>query len=703
MSVARRSTEDMGYYRFVSQAAYAAARQHWDMTQLEVEASWPLTTRRQAGHERLNDLLEYALERVPAYADVDRGLVAERGLAALPLLGKSDLRSSAEHMATGATPRRWNRTSGSTNVPLRTPLGSDHERNQIVRWLRHWRHFGVQEPSALLFLVPRAYRLRVFGGGQLRDLAGGHTVYQRHLGSSGDLPFDPDLVIANPHVLGQLYANGWALCPKVLVTSYEQRPTGLDGWWANRYGDVYGLSEVGDVAWQCVGDPVWQLHEDMVFCEVLAVGQSGATVVGELAVTDLTNRILPILRYRTGDIVEALVHDGRVGEFRSVLGRRIQVAHTPLAGVDVMSVLLPALLDTGERARVGATATRVVVYAEVGSEARARLRARLARILPSVTVTDDPRELAGLTDVLQTPTSAELVQIPPPLTKAVAGRDSVPNSGSTSDCRCRQRPLAAPAGGAATCDSGQGPRTLLCLPPGPGIGHQVLRSLHEIFVGLAKVRIIEYPLHGYERAEVADRESLLHILAGLLTGRQVVLGHSFGADLAVDLAARSSGAQGLVLLSPPAQVPSTPGWSPHNSAVASRLRTQLHTGDWYRRYLTDYALPLGFGGDISRSTDLLRGVPTFEQAWRKLRRTAAAGSLRERVAAVGIPTLILSGRDDPLVSRTEIAGLSTLPNTTTVELQGSHFPFVDAPEDVRRAVSRFLHTLSASDEIREPT
>lgn len=676
-------------------ASYAAAYQHLDVARLEGEALWPRDHRRQVGQDRLRELLQYAVERVPAYAGVDLGAVAEQGPAAFPMVDKSGLRSTAEHLATGVTPVRWNRTSGSTNVPLRTPLGTGHEPNQIVRWLRHWRSFGVEEPAILLFLVPRAYRLRVFGGGELYDLAGGHVVHQRHPGSGAGLVENPELVIANPHVLEEVYPDGWELCPRAVVTSYEQRPSAFTGRWrAGVHGDVYGLSEVGDVAWQRVDAPGWHQHEDLVTCEVLPVGQDGALVVGELVVTDLTNRVLPILRYRTGDIVAAAVHDRQVSELRTIVGRRIQVRGTPLAGLDVMSVLLPALLDTGEPFRVGASQARVVVYSAAGAAARARLHSRLVRLVAAVTVTEDPMDLVGLSEVLQAPTTVAAQ------TPAALGAHAPVTLTAARDCRCAPDRDVVSAGSVITCDSGQGPRTLLCLPPGPGIGHQILRSLHDLFAGLARTRIVEYPLHGYGSTGVADRESLLRALAGLLDGRQVLLGHSFGADLAVDLAVWSPGVVGLVLLSPPKETVHRSGWSARSRVALSRLRAGQAGGDWHRRYLVEYALPLGLDGDVSRSAALLNGVPTYERAWRTLRGATATGRLGARVAAARIPTLIVSGRDDPLVDHAAIDDLAALPNTTTVRLTGAHFPFLDAPEGVREAVSRFLESVANRVETR---
>ncbi len=674
-------------HRFVPQAQYESARLELDLTQLDREAAWSVTERNTAGEQRLRSLIEYALCQVPAYAGIDRADWAERGLAAFPVLGKADLRSLTGRLARDAEPSRWNRTSGSTNLPLRTALGPGHERNQIVRWLRHWRYLGVHQPSSLLFLVPRAYRLRVFGGGALIDLAGGHFVYQQHNAAS-DRPPCADLVIANPHLLAQLYPDGWDLRPRVLVTSYEQRPANCERWPAAAHGDVYGLSEVGDIAWQLVGEPTWQVHSDLIWCEVLEAERRGNSVVGELVVTDLTNRVMPIVRYRTGDLVEALVSDSQPATITSIVGRSIQLRGTPLAGIDVMSYLLPALLDSGEQFRVGASADRVVVYAELTAAQCDRMRARLARVLPAVTVTSDQHQLAGLTDVLRVPAVSDDHDHP--------ARSPAISSGQADSCRCAGRPLTIRSGSVASCDSGSGGRLIVCLPPGPGMGHQILRSLHEAFAGLGEIRLVEYPLHGTGDLPVADRDSLVAALTELLTGHEVLLGHSFGASLAVDIAARSHLVSGLILVSPPVDGPDQRGWSAASRAAAAQLRGGRSDNGWFRRYLADYALPLGLGGDVARGSAMLRGVPTYERAWRTLRHCTATEPLGARVAAAQVPALIVSGRDDPLVDRIEVARLRELANAVTAELPGSHFPFLDARKELRAAVSRFLAALPSS-------
>ncbi|HEV2889850.1 MAG TPA: hypothetical protein VGX28_05690 [Frankiaceae bacterium] len=392
----------MAWYRFVPVADAERAAADLGLDALAAAAARPAPERARVGEERVRSMLAYAAERVPAY----RGLDPSGGLAAFPWLSKADVvRGYDSLLAGGAAPGRVNRTSGSTNTPLRTALGPAHEANQVVRWLRHWAAFGLGEPAVVTYVVPRAYRLRVFGGGALVDLAGGHEVRQVHPGADPAPVGGDDVVVANPHVLESVYPGGFGDRARLVVTSYEQRPRDLAVWDARGYGDVYGLSEVGDVAYQVPGDPAWHLHDDLVALEVDAVEKAGDAVVGELVVTDLTNDVMPLIRYRTGDIVVARADGARVRELRHVAGRAIAARGTCLAGVDVCSTVLPALLDTGVAFRLAASPDRAVAWLADGARAR-DVEARLRRHVPAITVTADPADLDGLREVLVRPVVA---------------------------------------------------------------------------------------------------------------------------------------------------------------------------------------------------------------------------------------------------------------------------------------------------------
>lgn len=66
--------------------------------------------------------------------------------------------------------------------------------------------------------------------------------------------------------------------------------------------DIYGLIEVGDVSWQCRRAEGYHINADVVLAEFLNDGKPVAPgEVGEIVVTNLYNRAMPLIRYRSSD------------------------------------------------------------------------------------------------------------------------------------------------------------------------------------------------------------------------------------------------------------------------------------------------------------------------------------------------------------------------------------------------------------------
>lgn len=66
--------------------------------------------------------------------------------------------------------------------------------------------------------------------------------------------------------------------------------------------DIYGLIEVGDIAWQCCRAREYHVNADAILVEFLNDGKPVAHgEVGEIVVTSLYNRAMPLIRYRSSD------------------------------------------------------------------------------------------------------------------------------------------------------------------------------------------------------------------------------------------------------------------------------------------------------------------------------------------------------------------------------------------------------------------
>jgi len=84
--------------------------------------------------------------------------------------------------------------------------------------------------------------------------------------------------------------------------------------------NAYGMTELGIVASECALHEGLHLYEAEVIAEVLdAEGNLSTSGRGELVVSTVSNRAMPLLRYKTGDLVEITSQPCRCGK----MGRRI--------------------------------------------------------------------------------------------------------------------------------------------------------------------------------------------------------------------------------------------------------------------------------------------------------------------------------------------------------------------------------------------
>jgi phenylacetate-CoA ligase len=72
--------------------------------------------------------------------------------------------------------------------------------------------------------------------------------------------------------------------------------------------DKYGSREFSGIAYQCGYGPWFHIMADSYIVEILVDGQTPANPgqVGEVVVTDLNNKLFPLIRYRIGDLATAV-------------------------------------------------------------------------------------------------------------------------------------------------------------------------------------------------------------------------------------------------------------------------------------------------------------------------------------------------------------------------------------------------------------
>jgi phenylacetate-CoA ligase len=195
-------------------------------------------------------------------------------------------------------------------------------------------------------------------------------------------------------------ALGGSLRPRMVFTSGELLDPATRRTIETRLGapvlDVYGCTEVKEIAWQCPARGGYHVNADWLLVEVDSREAAGQRA-GRLLVTPLYNFAMPLLRYEVGDAGLAL--EGRCTCGRGLpliaptLGRSVD--HVALAnGALVAPYSLTCAVEAIEgmqqyqfvQTQADVVELRVVPNDEFGDASRQALLAALHPVLPGVTV-----------------------------------------------------------------------------------------------------------------------------------------------------------------------------------------------------------------------------------------------------------------------------------------------------------------------------
>ncbi|MFJ1868788.1 phenylacetate--CoA ligase family protein [Streptomyces sp. NPDC088097] len=275
---------------------------------------------------RLREILDHAMRAVPAYRGVVPDVTGPAPdpwalLAKFPSVTKSGLaRGLVDHCDDDIDPARCRvlETSGTSGIPLRVIRDDNafvHEwATALVRNGRHGPAYNRKVLMPCLARLNHWFEYLSPGTGFTRVAqfgCDGSSVERRALYAERAEAFAPDVLSGSPRNLIDFMAllreNGRRL-PTVrrIVTCGELLMPAVRNSLADFFGaavlDMYAMKEVGTIAVQCE-EGAYHIDSERLWVEI--VDDSGTPLpegrTGEIVVSDLTNRAMPLIRYRTGD------------------------------------------------------------------------------------------------------------------------------------------------------------------------------------------------------------------------------------------------------------------------------------------------------------------------------------------------------------------------------------------------------------------
>ncbi|UZJ33164.1 hypothetical protein [Streptomyces endophytica] len=274
----------------------------------------------------LAELLDHARRHVPHYQTLIppgpfSGEDAVATLRRLPLLRRTDVRTERPRLwSAEGDARRWRRvqTTGTTGVPLEVVVDEAAQQAELAALLRHVRrHLGAQTAPSITHLT---LHLASTSRASVAADPPGARLVKWNLSRAWQLPdaefrsvareLHGQVVTVMPSVMAALCDRLGPSCgvgPRLVVLSGEQFTPDLRERIRETFDcpatALYTLAEAGIVAHECGETGTYHVEETGAYLEV--VGDAGDPLppgaVGDIAVTPLVNRAMPLLRYVNGD------------------------------------------------------------------------------------------------------------------------------------------------------------------------------------------------------------------------------------------------------------------------------------------------------------------------------------------------------------------------------------------------------------------
>jgi phenylacetate-CoA ligase len=352
----------------------------------------PLEEQLKRENSSLLRLTKYVYRSVPYYRDLFNKLVlkpddigALADLIKLPLLTKRDLYDHAKSLQAPRLPDNekflgWFSSSGTTGRPAKVLMTQRSNSMFSILAHRNWRWFRFN-PLGKLATIRLASQLpkikgQVITDGEALVLPGWRYVSRFFQTGEGIFinvtnpverqiellqEHQPDYLMAYSESLEHLAYAGGAPFPVSSVNGLTAISEQLTEEMKSRIERVfeapvyqnYGLNEIGLVATMCLAG---RYHVHTEHCLVEVVSESGEHCqpgeTGRLIVTGLNNVAMPLIRYDTDDLAEAVDRNCPCGRtlpaFGKVVGRYSRIAWLPegtLAQVGILHAAVESVPD----------------------------------------------------------------------------------------------------------------------------------------------------------------------------------------------------------------------------------------------------------------------------------------------------------------------------------------------------------------------
>ena len=268
---------------------------------------------------RLQRLLVHAHARSPLWRERFRALGATPAdirkvgdLAGLPITTREDLRSPEALLCEGFARDRLKTATTSGSTGRRTASYFDADAWFVGKHLLKLRArlaCGMRPRDRLaLFQEADAGRKPARFGGRARTFpihAPPETILDEVAA------FAPDVVYGFPgHLLRLGLAAAGRLRPRLIFTSGELLDAAtrrqIEALLGGRVHDVYGSTEVKEIAWECPERNGYHLNADWAVVETVPGTDALGRTSDRILVTSLANRAMPLIRYEVGDTGELL-------------------------------------------------------------------------------------------------------------------------------------------------------------------------------------------------------------------------------------------------------------------------------------------------------------------------------------------------------------------------------------------------------------